>query len=231
MFHPYACFVLLMLCAVVQAEDVPQAVELTLHPQAIETPVLKYRLLPAEGELKPGNAATILRRLPWEQTHWMNETYPHLQDWVTRPLDAPEWADSLGVLPSNFYAEMKRAAFRRNAEWEYPLNETQSPYMILLPDVQGLRSFLGFGLPGRIRYHLSRHELENAREGILVGLANVRHVAQTPFFVNQLVATTIEQNLLDQAALLIAQPQSPNLYWALSTLPDSLIQLDRASGL
>jgi hypothetical protein len=73
--------------------------------------------------------------------------------------------------------------------------------------------------------------LTEARENILVGLANGRHLAQTPFFVNQLVAAAIHRSMLDRTAEMIAQPNSPNLYWALSTLPDSLVELHRAASL
>lgn len=208
-----------------------EPIEMVLHPREIESPVLKYRLLPSELERKEGNAVPILLRLPWEQTQWMTTVYPKLEEWEQRPLTAPEWANSGGVLPHNFYHEMKRAAYRREASWEYPIQETQSLYMILLPDVQGLRAFLGRGLSGRIRYHLSQGELEQAREGILVGFANARHIAQTPFFVNQLVAISIHRIMLERTRELIAQPGSPNLYWALSTLPASLIEMDRAASL
>lgn len=211
--------------------DEPEPIELTIHPRAIESPLLKYRLFPAEAELKAGNAVPILLRLPWEQTQWMNQVFPTLSEWASRPLNAPEWAESNGVLPLNFYNEIKRAAFRRDASWEYPIGETSSPYFILLPDVQGLRGFLNFGLSARIRYHLTRGEPEAAREGILVGLANARHLAQTPFFVNQLVALAIHRAMLDRTAELISQPGCPNLFWALSTLPGSLIELERAASL
>lgn len=209
----------------------PKPIELVIEARTIESPVLKYRLLPTEPELKPGNAVPILLRLPWEQTPWMTKVYPTLHEWNERPLTAPEWADSKGVLPDSFFSEMKRAAFRREAQWEYPIYETQTPYMILLPDVQGLRQFLGNGLSAQIRYHLSRGELDRAREGILVGLANSRHLAQTPFYVNQGVAMAIQRTMLERTDELISQPHSPNLYWALSTLPDSLIELDRAASL
>jgi hypothetical protein len=206
-------------------------IELTLTPRAIESPALKYRLYPAEAEIRPGDAVPILLRMPWEQMPWMTNEFPKLHEWDSRPLDAPEWQNSGGVLPGRFYDEMKRAAYRRDALWEYPLHETQTPYLIMLPDVQGLRGFLGHGLSARIRYHLSRGELDQAREGILVGLANGRHLAQTPFFVNQLVAAAIHQIMLKRTDELISQPGSPNLYWALSTLPDSLLELDRAADL
>jgi hypothetical protein len=66
---------------------------------------------------------------------------------------------------------------------------------------------------------------------ILVGFANGRHVAQGPFLVSQVVAATIHSSMLDQTAQLIAQPNSPNLYWALSMLPESLLNTARAADL
>jgi hypothetical protein len=210
------------------AQEPAPVVELTLHPRAVESPPLSYRLFPSEEELKAGNAAPILLRLPWEQTIWMTKVFPTLHEWEARPLTAPEWKDAGNVLPTTFFNEMRRAAYRRDAAWEYPIGE-QVGYSILLPDVQGLRFFLKDGLSVRIRYHLIRGELDQAREGILVGLANGRHLAQTPFFVNQLVATVVQRAMLDRTSELIAQKDSPNLYWALSTLPDSLIELERAA--
>lgn len=229
-FAPVSAAVVMLLSGWLPTEE-PKPIELIIDARAIETPVLKYRLLPAEMELKPGNAVPILLRLPWGVDYWMANVYPTLKEWDSRPLSAPEWESSDGVLPESFYDEMKRAAFRREASWEYPIQETQSPYLILLPDVQGLSGFLRHGLSARIRYHLSRGELDKAREGILVGLANGRHLAQTPFYINQLVALAIHRIMLERTDELISQPHSPNLYWALSTLPDSLLELDRAASL
>jgi len=220
----------LVLCGTVPAAEEPQPIDLTIRGRAVEQPVLKYQLLPSDAQLKPGNAAPILLRLPWEQVPWMNKEFPKLQEWATRPLNAPEWKASPCVLPDNFYSEMKRAAYRHDASWEYPIHETQNPYWILLPDVQGLRMFLGYGLAARARFHLAHDEMDKAREVILVGLANSRHLAQTPFYVNQLNAVAIQKLMLDQAGELIAQPNSPNLYWALSTLPNSLISIERAAS-
>lgn len=220
---------LILATQAVQAADEPRTIEVVVRARAIEEPVLKYRLLPSEAQRKPGNAVPILLRLPWEQTVWMNEVFPKLSESAVRPLDSPEWKTTRDILPSNFVKEMERAAFRRDANWEYPLNETQSPYGILLPDVQGLRGFLLYGLTANIRYHLSRGELESARGAILIGLANSQHMAQTPFYVTQLVAAAIQRAMLDEVAEYIGQPQSPNLYWALSTLPASLLEIDRAA--
>jgi hypothetical protein len=208
----------------------PKRIELTIHSRAIETPVLKYRLLPSEAEIKPGNAVPILLRMPWSYGGFMTQVFPTFGQWESRPLSAPEWATSGGVLPENFYREMKRAAFRREASWEYPIGETTSPYLIALPDANELPGFLRYGLSARIRYHLSRGELDKAREEIMVGLANGRHLAQTPFYVLQFIALAIHRTMLERVDELISQPNSPNLYWALSTLPASLLELDRAAS-
>ena len=210
----------------------PKPIKLAITRQAIESPVLKYRLLPPESEIKAGNAVPILLRFPWDYTPWMTEVYPTLREWVDRPLNDPRWKNfDEAVLPERFYEEMKRAAFRRDAFWEYPITEVSSPYLILLPDVQGLRGFLEFGLCGKTRYHLSRHETDKAREVIMVGMANARHVAQTPFYVCQLAAIRIQQNLLNCVDELISEPGSPNLYWALSFVPYSLADMNRAANL
>lgn len=208
--------------------DELKPVELTIHARAIESPMLKYRLLPSEAELKPGNAAPILLRIPWENTAYFNKVFPTLEEWDSRPMTDPKWKNFRGVMPFN--DEMKRAAFRRDAFWEYPIGEEPAAF-ILLPDVQGLRALLGYGLSAEIRYCLLQGELSEARENVLIGLANGRHISQTPFFVNQLVAAVIHRSMLDRTADMIAQPNSPNLYWALSTLPESLVELHRAASL
>ena len=226
----YSMMLVLAVSGTVNADE-PKPIELTIGGRTIETPLLKYRLFPSDSERKPGNAVPILLRLPWDQTAYMTTVFPTFDDWELRPLNANEWKNAGGVLPDNFYNEMKRAAYRRDATWEYPIGETSSPYMILLPDMQGLRGFLGRGLSARIRYHLSQGDLEKAREGILIGFANGRHIAQTPFYITQLIAASIHVRMLERIDELIAQPKSPNLYWALTTLPDSLVELNRATGL
>jgi hypothetical protein len=218
--------VIVTLCHGVRADEL-KPIELTIYARAIESPVLKYRLLPAEAELKAGNAVPILLRLPWEESTWMHDVFPKLKDWES--LNAPDWAPAKGLLTPKFFNEIKRAAFRREASWEYPISETPSPYFILLPDLQ-LRQFLAYGLSANIRYNLARGELDEAREGILVGLANARHLAKTPFYVNQLVAIAVDRAMLDRVAELISQDNSPNLYWALSTIPESIVDLDHTAS-
>lgn len=205
----------------------PKTIVVDLTPRAIETPLLKYRFVPREDELKPGNAVPILLRLPWEQRTWMEKVYPNLHKWDDVPLTDPKWKEYSDISP-RFFDEMKRAAYRREANWEYPIGEV--PAMIIaIPDVQGLRTFLGNGLSSKAKYHLSRGELNEALEVIKVGITNSRHLANTPFIINQLVAAQIQRTMFDRTVDLISQPQSPNLYWGLSTIPKGILSLERTA--
>jgi hypothetical protein len=195
--------------------------ELTVSPRAIETPLMKYRLLPAEYELREGNAAPILDRLPWEQTKYFSEVVPKFGEYLDVPLDSPKLR---GPEIFGFFHALKRAAYRKTADWQYPIGE--EPFGdILLPDVQGGRSIVGYGLSVWIRQRLAHGDLAQAREGILVGLAVTRHYGRTPFVITQLVCAAVDSILLSRVAELVSQPDSPNLYWALTQLPRPLIDL------
>ena len=198
--------------------------ELTVSPQAVERPLLKYRLMPAEHQLRDGNAAPILLRLPWDQTLYMTKVVPTFLEYLDLPLDDPKVLDSGKVFSSRFYHELRRAAYRRTAKWEYPIGE-EPIANILLPDVQGAREIVARGLSVWIRYHIAHGKLDEAREGILVGLATSRHYGRTPFVITQLACTAWDSMMLSRLEELVSAPGCPNMYWALTALPRPLIDL------
>src|SRR5262245_26490074 len=77
-----------------QQSSTESVTSLTLTPRAIESPLMKYRLLPAEYELVDGNAATILLRLPWDQTVYFSTTVPTFEGLMNLPLDDPKVRDA-----------------------------------------------------------------------------------------------------------------------------------------
>jgi hypothetical protein len=185
---------------------------------------MKYRLFPAEYELHAGNAAPILLRMPWEQTLYFTKVVPTFDEYLDVPLDSPKLRNAGEVFNPGFYRTLKRAAYRRTADWQYPIGEEPAA-QILLPDVQGSRSIVGRGLSVRIRYQISHGELAEAREGIMVGLAVSRHYARTPFVITQLVSVATDSMMLSRLEELLSQSDSPNLYWALTALPRPLVDL------
>jgi hypothetical protein len=216
---------------IVSAEDNPHGkmeCDLTVTAAAVGTSVLQHRLLPAEQELREGNAAPILLRLPWEQLPFMNEVVPKFAEFLEIPFNEPDRIRFAGEgISQRMLSEMRRAAYRRTADWEYPINE-EPQSQILLPDVQGARNLIFRGLAVRIRFTIVQGQLDEAREGILVGLANSRHYARTPFIICQLVAAASANLMVDRLEELIPQEECPNLYWSLAALPGPFIPFQRA---
>src|SRR5262249_42389298 len=58
-------------------------------------------------------------------------------------------------------------------------------------------------------------------------LAMSRHIAETPTVINALVGVSVANSSLDQLVEFVQQPGSPNLYWALMSLPRPLIDIRR----
>jgi hypothetical protein len=195
--------------------------ELSVSPRAIETPLMKYRLLPAEYELREGNAAPILLRLPWERIPYFREVVPTFTEYLDVPLNSPKLRGQDIFI---FFQPLQWAAYRKTADWQYPIGEEPFGY-IALSDVQGGKSIAGYGLAVWIRQRLAEGNLDRARQGILVGLAVSRHYGRTPFVITQLVSAAIDSTLLARVAELVSQPNSPNLYWALTQLPRPLVDV------
>jgi len=207
-----------------KGEDVSELTELTVSPRAIERPLLKYRLLPAEYELQDGNAAPILLRLPWDQPNLLSGALFSLEEYLELPLDDASGFELERVFPQKLYKELRRAAFRRTAEWEYPTGEERMAD-IRLPDVQGVRTLIGSGLSVRIRFHIANGNVDQAMEELLVGLANVRHYARTPILAVQGMCAANHSILLARLEELLGHSECPNLYWALSASPRPYIDL------
>lgn len=200
-----------------QADDQP-VVTLTIHPARIEDSASHQRLLPADPDLKRGNAAVVLLRMPWEQQRWMQEWFPKIRDVSQLP---PGNAQVAEFPFDRFAGEMRRAAYLRDADWNYPVDDEPLDE-ILLPDVQGMRSFVGFGMSIWVNQRIAAADFHGAREGVLVQLACARHVGRAQFVVNQLVAAAIADQGLNSLERVIGTNGSPNLHHAIQLLPAGL---------
>ena len=221
------CLCLSMQMQFANAQD--SVVELTLHPQNVPSNPDAIRLLPREHELRDGNAAIELLRMPWEQSNFMKLKSESMSDWLEMKGDDPElskWDSAFMV----FKTKMRRAAYIRDADWDYPIGE-QPLGTITLPDVQGMRSFVGRVMSLWIRIQISKGNLRGAEEGILIQMANARHVCATPFAVCQLVGAAIVRLGFSELENLIQHPESKNCYYALGMLPDSFGDFNAAVDL
>ena len=200
-------------------------IELTVYPQALTDASYKMKLLPEERELKDGDAAVVLLRMIFEQQKYMTTVVPKFKQWLEAPVDDPDMLREIRF--HHFYQQLRRAAYIRDADWNYPINE-EPIFNILLPDVHTGRVFVGRGLPLYIRKQVADGNLELAQEAISVGLACSRHYARTPFAVCSLVGVACAKEVLNQADLLVQQPGAENLFWAYQKLPRPLFELQPA---
>ena len=80
----------------------------------------------------------------------------------------------------------------------------------------------------KAKVQTAEHAYDQAVDTIETGMAFGRHVGQGPFLINNLVGVSICTLMIDRVEELIAQPGAPNLYWALTALPQPLVNMREA---
>ncbi len=209
-----------------QAPTPPKVIELTITPKPSPLQPLRYRLLPLESQLTPGNAVPIYLRIGAETKDEAidlisKETIKLLQGTIE---DFP--VDEGHKLTDQFARRLKQmdfAARRQTAEWNYTLPEEREDVInLLLPDVQELRTWSRL-LPVKARLEIAEHRYPDAVRTIETGIAMGRHIAEGPFVINALVGIAVANQSLNQVEDLIGRPDAPNLYWSLTALPRPLV--------
>jgi hypothetical protein len=220
---------------------------LTLYPAPEPRPALKYRLLPSEYDQVDGNAATYyLRAMGFvEQRHALREVMK-LEDkaiQVSRDQGIPfhelpphSWQSmSPNELPLEdvkkylqltgfqnrdiaFAHQMKFLDFSRN------VRNVDSPYSVLLPEVQQLRG-LARTQSIRCRVAIAENRVDDAFAiiGQQFGMGN--HLSQEPFFVSNLVGIGIAGICWEDILDLLQMENAPNYYWAFAALPKPLVPI------
>lgn len=198
-------------------------VELTVGPAAAPTPLFRYRLLPANYDQVDGNAAPIYLRLVHEQRdEWLDTLSSDGDRFISEPIHELD-VDALRAYATaneNLIEQLSAAALRSHCDFEYVL-EGVDPIMILLPDVQTIRVYGRF-LAARARYQLLSGDFDAAVNSLHDGLALARHTSEAPFLICDLVGIAIARMMFSVMEDFVAQPDAPNLYWALTALPQPL---------
>jgi hypothetical protein len=216
-----------------KTEEAEKVVKLTLHPMAEPRPALKYQLLPPFLDRRPGNAAVAWNGILAEQTPFFNELYKEggpwekIDQWMKLPLGDPREKEFRAKEPVvaqtavALYRRMAYAARFESCDWQLPFREG-NPLTIPLPEVQQSRTF-GRLLSAKARLETAEGKYGRAVETIQTGFALARDVAKGQTLVNALVGVAIASLMTPQIEQFIQQPDAPNLYWALATLPRPLV--------
>ncbi len=205
--------------------------ELRLSPVPAPVPALRYRLLPLAADLTPGDAAPVYIRLAGlATTEGMRQINGKTSEWANLPLDqlplsecrkfVDAWAGSL--------RQLEFGARRQTCTWNYTLPEQKEEVIeVLMPDLIDMRNWARLQTL-KARVEIAEHKYDAAVRTIETGIAFSRHTGAGPFVINALVGVSCGQVMLGCVEELIAQPDAPNLYWALTALPRPLVGLRKA---
>lgn len=218
--------------------NAPREIQLSLTPAAEPLPALKYELLPGPMQRKPGNAATnyyraLLHAQQVRSSVAKAEQDKHNQEyeqWFSGPLndstklDMRKW---VGYYQAAL-AETKSAAYCEECKWNLRIQDLRGLDTItfLLHDFQGMRD-LGRVLKFRARLEVSDGKLDEAIESTRQGFQLARDTAEPELLINSLIGIAIANMMGEELIEIIDQPGSPNLYWAIASLPKPLIDLRR----
>jgi hypothetical protein len=208
----------------------PPVKKLTVTPAAAPQPSLRYELLPKSRQRTAGNAAVYyLRAALLRPAHG-----PDRDKWIAEDKAVQAWEDApidkLPVKDVRAYLDRYTAMFRaveagsRCERCDWQLDQTQGMELLIdtLPSVQANREIARY-LSLRIKLELAENRPGDALRSVQTGLRLGQRVGEGPILIQMLVGIALTQLFLDRVEDLMSQPDSPNLYWALSTLPRPFI--------
>jgi hypothetical protein len=227
------CAALLALIPIDRAEAGPEPTEtvirLAVRPAAEPRPALRYQLLPELPEMNPGNPLPTYMKCFAEQNYfWFDkQAVANREKWRTMPLkDLPreELAQAGYGKGQNPLAYADEAARLQSMDWQALLPLRKHGLDLLVPEIQPLRNLAG-ALQVRLRLEIAEGRYDDAVATSKTMLALGRHLGEHPTLIGNLVGVAVVSLTLESLGEMVGQPGSPNLYWALATLPHPLVDL------
>lgn len=222
--------------------------ELVVHPMASSQPVFKHQLFPEDFDLKEGNAAIYYiqalaffeqtsardRVREWElraidQKDNQENPVPDPHKWLSMPvseLPLKDVREFLGFL--EFQVPLiERATRLRDFKFDRHIRDEDNPVLYLLPEIQVIRD-LARKQSLRCRLAVAESNPSRALKIIKEQYTLANHLGDDEFLVSTLVGCAISNIATTDALLAVQMEDTPNLYWAISALPDPMITMKRA---
>jgi hypothetical protein len=200
-------------------------IRLSVTAAAEPKPALRYLLLPDLREMNPGNPIQGYLKCYLEQYRFVfdEEEFDRRKTLLAMPLDELPVADAREF--GRFaLAQVDAAARLDKPDWQLLLKLRADGFETLLPDVQAMRS-LGRALAVRFRAEVAGGRCDDAIRTAKTMFAMVRHMGEHPTFIGDLVGFAIAFTAINPLEEMLEQPGCPNLYWALTYLPNPLISI------
>jgi hypothetical protein len=207
------------------SEPAETVISLTVQPMAAPKPALRYLLLPELKELNPGNPIHGYLKCFMEQQNFFfnKEAVDRRDKMLTMPLKelpAKELQDYGGFA----LRQADWAARLDKPDWQILLKTKTEGLNLLLPDVQQMRA-LASALKVRFRAEAALGRYDDALRTAKTMFALSRHMGEHPTLIGDLVGIAIATITIGPLEEMLQQPGCPNLYWALTNLPNPLISV------
>lgn len=199
-------------------------------PAAAPSPALKYEFLPRQRERVPGNAA-----LDYHRAHALRPAYPRdakeaqkleesLEAWNDMPVEKLPLAEVKKYLAtySQTFRTLDAATKADRCDWALNDRLTVGNIDLLLPEAQMFRE-LARAQKYRIRADLAESDFAEAVKHLQTGFRLGKDVGEGPTLIQSLVGIAITAIFLNEVEQMIRRPNSPNVYWALTTLPQPFL--------
>ncbi len=201
--------------------------KLKVQAASESVPALKYSLLPSFVDCTSGNAAMDYNRMIvlWQNSD-KNNLEERLSEWLEIPLAELPREEIREVLAqqNTILKGLTRATRRDDCDWQLPIRETANPFSIVIPELSQLRSLARL-LAVKARLEIAEGRFDDATQTLQGGYTMAQHIAESPLIINGLVGMAVSDMMSKRVEELIAQPDSPNMYWPLTTLPSPVISI------
>ena len=208
-------------------------IRMSVTPAAEPVPSLRYRLVSRDVDLKPGNSVPYYYRAMLNlarDSENIRKKYKEeeIDQWETpgaegtpiRDLPLEKVRDVANSTVGSAGAQIVDATTRRECNWELGIEDMRGVDLVsfLLPEFQSARE-LARMLTLRTRLEIAERRYDDAIETMRQQFRLGHDVSQVPLLVCGLVGIAIDS--LSSSALVefIANPDSPNMYWALTEIP------------
>jgi hypothetical protein len=212
----------------VLAEDDDAPIKIRLYPSAEPKPALKYKLLPNRIDQIAGNAAVYYGKVKCENASFFSsrKLWDNIHRWQEAPLE--NLVTEKANVPSGGLIDfhLDRGARCRFCNWQMPIGDVQF-YATQLPEVQQTRQYSRM-MAASARIDIANKRYDQALHRFQTNYALGRNVAEGEFIVSGLIGATLCRIMNPQIMEFVQQPDTPNLYWALATLPNPLIDFSKA---
>jgi hypothetical protein len=229
------CAVLLALAPVARTGDKPktgdkppkvfeETIRLKVYPAAAPKLAMRYQLLPELREMNPGNPILGYLRCFAEQNRFFfsKEEEDKREKWMEMPLkDLPVEARFYG---GSALRQADYAARLDTPDWQILPKLRAEGFSTLVGDLQQMR-VLTRTLQVRFRGEIADGRFDDALRTAKTMFAIARHTGKHPTLIGGLVGAAIAHVAIGQLDEMLQQPGCPNLFWALTDLPQPFLDL------